>query len=282
LSDGFAAVTPNANNGQSSLWLAPLMKANELLPLNQQSWSYRFTSGADLSSADFRAVLPESSLLPDKGSFLLGKNYGNAAGFGSGSNHTTARSITNRYQVIRTGSGDITISSGRNVHLLNQFASIYSAGTLVSNPTTVINSNDFVVPLLLSAAGRHPGQGPSLGAIQQPYFVQYSMAGGNISIDAANDISRMTRNVSSASGGSLIDDSSRQLPNHWLYRRGYIDPATGKSGIAGVEDGTISLVDEDASTTWWVDFSNFFEGVGALGGGNISMIAFFPKSFSKV
>ncbi len=28
-----------------------------------------------------------------------------------------------------------------------------------------------------------------------------------------------------------------------------------------------------ASTTWWVDFSNFFQGVGALGGGNVTMIA---------
>ena len=28
-----------------------------------------------------------------------------------------------------------------------------------------------------------------------------------------------------------------------------------------------------ASTTWWVDFSNFFEGVGALGGGNVTMVA---------
>src|SRR5262249_4769639 len=27
------------------------------------------------------------------------------------------------------------------------------------------------------------------------------------------------------------------------------------------------------STTWWVDFSNFFEGVGALGGGNVTLVA---------
>ena len=28
-----------------------------------------------------------------------------------------------------------------------------------------------------------------------------------------------------------------------------------------------------ASTSWWVDFSNFFEGVGALGGGNVTLAA---------
>ncbi|RYD24259.1 MAG: filamentous hemagglutinin N-terminal domain-containing protein [Verrucomicrobiaceae bacterium] len=273
LSDGFAAVTANANNGQSTLWLAPLMARNNLLPANAQSWSYRFTSGADLGAADFRAVLSESELDTDKGSFLLGKNYGNAASYGSGGNHTTARSILNRYQVIRTGSGDITINSGRDVLLLNQFASIYSAGTLVSDPTTVIKPNDFVLPMLVNADGRHPTQGPQLGAIQQPYFVQYSMAGGDIDISAANNIARMTRDTNAVTGGNLIDDSSRQLPNHWLYRRGYIDPVTGEAGVGGVDDATFSVVDPSASTTWWVDFSNFFEGVGTLGGGNITFNA---------
>jgi hypothetical protein len=273
LSDGFAGVTPNAANGQSSLWLAPLMARNGLLPANAQSWSYRFTSGADLSSADFRSVLPESGLAANKGSLLLGKNYGNAATYGSGANQTTAVSIANRYQVIRTGSGNIDINSGKNVLILNQFASIYTAGTVVSNPTTVVTPGDFVVPLLLSDTGRHPTQGSLLGAIQQNYFVQYSMAGGNVSIHAADDVARMTRNTNAATGGTLIDDSSRQLPNNWLYRRGYINPVTGQAGVGGVDDGGASLVDPAASTTWWVDYSSFFEGVGTLGGGNILLSA---------
>lgn len=274
LSDGFAAVAPTSENGQSSLWLAPLMAANPLLPANSQSWSYRITSGSDLSSADFGSALPESSLAANKGSLLLGKNYGNAATYGSGANHTTETSIERAgYQVIRTGSGDISIHSGRDVYILNQFASIYTAGTLASNPTTVFKPGDFVVPMLLSDTGRHPTQGSLLGAIQQPYFVQYSKAGGNLHIEAANDVARMTRNSSTTTGGTLIDDSSRQLPNNWLYRRGYIDPVTGASGVAGVDDGGASLTDPNASTTWWVDFSNFFEGLGTLGGGNIQVTA---------
>jgi hypothetical protein len=241
LSDGFSAVPSNANSGNSTMWLAPLMERNELLPANFQSWSYRITSGADFSSADFRSVLSDSELETGKGSFRLGKNYGNAATYGSGTNHTTARSIAGRYQVLRTGSGDISIHSGRDIHILNQFASIYSAGTVVSDPTNVINSGDFVVPLLLSSNGRHPTQGSLLGAVQQQYYVQYSMAGGNVSLTAAGDIARKTRDTNSATGGNLIDDSSRQLPNNWLYRRGYIDPITGKSGEAGVDDGSASL-----------------------------------------
>jgi hypothetical protein len=34
-----------------------------------------------------------------------------------------------------------------------------------------------------------------------------------------------------------------------------------------------SVAGDVASTSWWVNFSNFFEGVGALGGGNVQMVA---------
>lgn len=273
LSDGFAGVTPNATNGQSSLWLAPLMERNNLLPANTQSWSYRFTSGADHQAADFKAVLPESDLALTKGSLLLGKNYGNAANFGSGPDLQTSLAIRNRYQTIRTGTGNISISSGRDVFILNQFASIYTAGTLVPEPTRILANGDFVLPQLINEIGLHPDQGETLGVPQQLYPVQYSMSGGNIEITAVNDISRKTRNSNSATGGILIDDSSRQLPNNWLYRRGYVDKIAGIFGVAGTEDGSASINDPAASTTWWIDFSNFFEGVGTLGGGNIEIHA---------
>ena len=251
LSDGFAAVTPSATNGQSSLWLAPLMAQNPLLPVNTQSWSFRLTSGADLGSADSGAVLPESGLTADKGSLLLGKNYGNAATYGSGANFLTSTAIANRYQVIRTGSGDITVNAARDVYLLNQFATIYTAGTQVADPARLFANGDFVVPLLISAAGRQPTPGSTLGAAQQNYVVQYSMAGGDVSIVAGRDIARMTRTVNTATGGVLIADSSRELPVNWLYRRGFVDPATGEFGVGGADDGGATLTDRSASTTWW-------------------------------
>ncbi|MEO8616395.1 MAG: filamentous hemagglutinin family protein [Luteolibacter sp.] len=260
------------------------MASNPLLPINTQSWSYHLTSGADFSSANYRSTISTAELdlsatTRDKGSLLLGKNYGNAANLATESsalNRTTNSAINGRFQVIRTGSGDIEINSARNTYLLNQFATIYSAGTLLSEPTKVQTSGDFIIPYLTNAAGGHPSQG-SLGAIQQRYFVQYSLAGGNVSITAGEDIARMTRDVNSTTGGKLINDSSRQLPNNWLDRRGSIDSTTGESGAIGVGklNGTSSqdLTDPNASTTWWVDFSNFFEGVGTLGGGNILLSA---------
>jgi filamentous hemagglutinin len=253
LSDGFS--------GGTSLWLAPLMAHNPLLPANMQSWSLRLTAGADLSAASFRAVRPLENLTQTTGLLQLGKNAGVATATG-GANALTSSIIGNLFQVIRTGSGNIDIHTGRSLQLLNPFASIYTAGTQVADPTAVATAGDFVTPI----TARNVQQG-NLGAIQQNYTAQYSMAGGNISISAADNIERKTRNNS-----GLIDDSSRQLPNNWLYRRGYVD-ADGSFGAIRIGTGISATSDPAASTSWWIDFSNFFQGIGALGGGNIDLAA---------
>jgi filamentous hemagglutinin len=247
LSDGFT----------SSAYDSTLLDYNPLLAANAQSWSYHLTAGADLSSADFRAVLPISSLAGTSGSLLLGKNYGTNVFLPSGTSAQTRAAVQSRFQVIRTGSGSIDIAAGRDVQLLNQFATIYTAGTKVMNPT-VLPGGSFDLPILDANGGEI-----ALGSVQQNpgYTPQYSYAGGNITINAQADIAHYTRNTA----GNLIADSSRQLPTNWLYRRGYIDPATGQFGVARFGDV--------ASTTWWVDYSNFFEGVGTLGGGNITLVA---------
>lgn len=263
LSDGFAPTLASSNT--SWLWLAPLMSQSALLPVNAQSWSYRMASGADFSGADFHNVMPVTSLAANTGSLLLGKNGGLNLPTGSGSTALTSTAIVNRYQVIRTGSGDIDIVAGRDVQLLNQFATIYTAGTQVASPTTVFTAGDFVLPVLNKTP--LPSNG-SLGSSQQIYPVQYSMAGGNVTIQAGQDIAHLTKDAA----GNLIADSERQLPTNWLYRRGYVDPLTGEFGVSGTS-GTSGVVDPAASTTWWVDFSNFFEGIGALGGGDVTLIA---------
>ena len=100
------------------------------------------------------------------------------------------------------------------------------------------------------------------------------MAGGNVSISAGANIGHYTM-VS----GVLTVDSSRQLPNNWLYRRGYVDSSTGlfaSNGGFGTNPNVMNstnINDVATSTTWWIDYSNFFEGVGALGGGNVSLTA---------
>ncbi|MCB1235824.1 MAG: filamentous hemagglutinin family protein [Verrucomicrobiae bacterium] len=253
ISDGFS--------GGTSLWLSPLVANNALLPDNTESWAYHFTAGSDLAAASYRKTLSTDVLAANAGLLELGKDTGNTITVG-GSNATTASVIGNAFQVIRTGSGEIDLNVGRSLRLLNPFASIYTAGTQVADPTSVFAAGDFVVPITVS----NLTQG-SLGARQQNYPAQYSLAGGNVSIYAGENIERKTTNNSGP-----IDDSSRQLPNNWLYRRGYIG-ADGDYGLVRVGSGPIALTDPAASTSWWIDFSNFFEGVGALGGGDVSLKA---------
>jgi len=253
LSDGFS--------GGSSLWLSSLMDYNPLLPANSQSWSLRMTAGSDQSAADFRAVRSLESIGAASGFLQLGKNTG-AATVPGGANARTSSLITNLFQVIRTGSGNIDINTGRSLQFLNPFASIYTAGTSLASATTVSTSGDFVIPII----NRNVAQG-NLGTAQQNYLAQYSMAGGNVTINSGENIERKTVNNS-----GFIDDSSRQLPNNWLYRRGYVGE-NGEFGRIRIGTGFGSTSDASASTTWWIDFSNFFQDVGALGGGNVSLTA---------
>ena len=247
LSDGFT----------SSAYTSALETPNPLLSANAQSWSYRLTSGADLSAADFRGMQSLASLAADSGSVLLGKNGGFLTSTG-GMTAKVSTVVPNLFQVIRTGSGDITMDAGRDVQLLNPFATIYSAGSLITDPSL---NGTFQSPK--PSFSNYSVAAGFLGGVQQSpaYPVQYAIAGGNVDVSAQQDITHLTVDKY----GNLVADSERQMPVNWLYRRGAVDPATGLFST--------SNYGEIASTTWWVDYSNFFEGVGALGGGNVTLHA---------
>jgi filamentous hemagglutinin len=300
LSDGFTPIAQGSapvfsDNGNSLMWLATLAPIRDTLPVNAQSWSYRLTAGADLTAADFRSVLSEDrldALHPSKGSVLVGEfhpvvpnNQTNGIAAGIGTNGQTADTIRistttanrgTRFETIRTGAGEISISAGRDIRLRNPFASVYTAGVAIPDPTRVLDAGDFVVPYIPSRLTAHPSQtvDGTLGAIQQIYQPVWSMAGGNISISATGDIGRYN-----LVNGEVTPDSSRQMPTNWLYRRGFVNPTTGlfasDGGFGDVPNvnNPTNLTDSATSTTWWIDFSNFFQGIGTLGGGNISLEA---------
>ncbi len=258
LTDGFgdsagAQDIPVDSAGRPEPW------RETLLPLfadgsSQKSWSYRITAGADFSAADFHRVQSLGMLAGQQGSVLLGVDGGENISVPFGSKAQLASVLQGHYQVIRTGAGSIDVSAGRDVQLLNQFATIYTAGALVGDPTL---GGMFDTPILTTVGGQS-----SLGPIIEttPYPAQFSFGGGNVSIVAQEDILHATRD----SAGQLISDSERELPMNWLYRRG--DVAVGGTAELGHSG-------DRQSTAWWIDFSNFFEGVGALGGGNVNLAA---------
>ena len=258
LTDGFA-YNPTADDTANGEENPNSPYTWDLMPVGSESWSYRLVAGAQFngnaSPANFGEVVaqaeaPTGSL--DGGSLQLGVNIPTTFNFG-----TQTSTAANQFaQLIRTGTGDITIDVGGSVYLLNQMSTIYTAGQLApsiagfSSPTgdddTKIETKVYGTPIAPAAQ----------------YTAQYTENGGSIAINAGQDIEHLTKNAS----GQYVLDTSWQFPTNWLYRRG----ATSSTDVF---DTTKLNASEVATTTWWVDFSNFFEGIGALGGGNVSLNA---------
>jgi filamentous hemagglutinin len=233
LNDGFAGAT------YTSVMLDPGVR----------SWSYELTAGSDFKSADTMRVRSPDELATGKGQVLFGQGAGTLPTTGS-SNLKRSSIIPNFYQVIRTGTGDIDIAAGRDVQMLNPLGTIYTAGTQAADLA------DFDRPATPSSLVNFS----NIGTNQAPYFrAQYSLAGGDVSITAGNDIIRLVNGQA---------DSTREMPTNWLYRRGYVDQATGDFGKT-INSASVEI----SSTSWWIDYSNFFQGVGALGGGNVNLVA---------
>ena len=228
LSDGFDL---SNTGGGVNAYSAPLLQG-------QASWSFNLIAGADLSSANINQVNQGA------GSFILGQDAPPVPSAPNSINNPVTTNIVltqdngGYYQTVRTGTGNISITAGGDVQIVNELATIYTAGTAVSNTT------GFDEPFLPITQ-------------DQPYPAQYSTEGGDVTLSAIGNIGLYT-----ATGDP---SSSSELPTSWLYRQG----ATS-NGLFSANSGAQSSIE---STSWWVNFSNFFEGVGALGGGNVKLEA---------
>ncbi|MCE9586897.1 MAG: filamentous hemagglutinin family protein [Verrucomicrobia bacterium] len=254
LSDGFQNATYTAN----------LIALNNALPQNFQSWAYGIGAGSDLGSAS-----SETSSRGGAGSVWIGKTSltGNvvipANEQGKAQTAEAVQAGQGFFQVIRTGTGDIRVSSADSIRLMNQFATIYTAGA----PDADQNLNgSFDAPRLANSSGRLNANSTVLGSSQQSQFVPlYSFGGGNIFLKAGENIEHLQPDPDSP--GRFAADSSRQLPVNWLSRRSEIAPE-GTWNSINLKGETEAL-----STTWWVNYPSFFQGIGTLGGGNITMLA---------
>ena len=207
---------------------------NPLLPTGSQSWSYQLVTGADFGAANLGSVQTVTQLQVSGLGGTLQVGYQNAFSPIVLSN-ANVNDVNTFFQAIRTGTGDITIDTGGDLLLMNNLASIYTAGSQV-DPT-------------LNGSFTAPTGTNTLGSVIP---ATYSQGGGNVLITAQGNIAHETYQT----GNTVVADSSAELPTSWLDREG----AVNGSQIT-------------TPTTWWVDFTNFFEGVGALGGGNVTLSA---------
>jgi filamentous hemagglutinin family protein len=203
-----------------------------MLPAGDLSWSMRLVSGADLQAADTRVLQPKG-LLGQGGNLVLSDQHF------SGQNYDQPS-----FSVLRTGTGSLDLLAGGNFTELSPFG-IYTAGTQIAVDSA------YTLPrgLASDGSGTVLGSGSAYESVILGYQAYYPTGGGDVLVSVQGDLLGNT-----AMGGTV---------GSWLWRQG--------GSIAG------------QSTAWWINFGTYvpvvnnvpvltgFTGIGALGGGNVTI-----------
>ena len=226
--------------------------------IGRQSWSIRLVGGANLASADTGAVRAASVLAAagTSGDILLSDlHYVNP-------NPKNLRSVQPGISVIRTGTGDLSLLAGGSISEASLYG-VYTAGTQSTGIAT-----GYQLPRgtgfdtngqILSTDGTG---GYNYNNLLSGYSAWYPTGGGNVLVSAQGNV---TGDVLSVRGNGVTAYQSDAVGN-WLWRQG---------GNAG------------QSTAWWINFGAYvnstdgsntlqlagFTGIGALGGGNVRVVA---------
>jgi filamentous hemagglutinin len=144
---------------------------------------------------------------------------------------------------VRTGTGTIDVAAGGDVLLGYSFDGYDAGNHLLATETAPLTA-------AIYTAGSPSALSDAQSALFTPSNLSrsgggtpaYPTGGGNIRVAALGDI----RSAPSA-----------QMVSDWLWRRGPLD-------------GTYS---PRTNTSWWVMFDRFRQGIGALGGGGLTLIA---------
>ncbi len=237
-----------ATGSQGQIWgNAPMLAAGT------QSWSLALVSGADTGAASRLAVQPQSALAGGGNMVLSDLHYTqpNQGYYGASPS----------FSVVRTGTGDLTLKAGGDITQYSLYG-IYTAGT-----QTAVDSA-FQQPLATGFDGTVFGAGNPYNAYVVNYQAYYPTGGGNVLVAAQGGV------YGDIYGGGSSGNPASDWVGNWLWRQG-----TGTT--AGVEA---------QSTAWWINFGTYvipqtgagpgyqaalvgFTGIGALGGGNLTVIA---------
>ncbi len=280
---------PVVNGVQGRNWaVAPMLGAGAT------SWSMSFVAGADLNSADRRALNPASA-----GTIRLADTHavrdfnmetGNTAVWGPdntwGAEPNTpvspedmwlcdldplmciitpgAPTVTGSYlagpafSVLRTGTGDLAMLAAGDIRM-NSLYGVYTAGT-----ATAVDPAYNRAPGPLSDGTLVGPKTTEYAAALSTYQAWYPDQGGNVLIAAGGNL------VGDVAGQSGRQSPSSVITGNWLWRQG--------TGTA--------VVDAAVPTSWWINFGTYtantsvefgaadlvgFTGIGALGGGNVAI-----------
>lgn len=267
----------------------------QMLPAGSLSWTMNFVAGANLAAANTASVQAPTSLqqgafgdteagAQQPGSLLLADDHYLAANwrgidinqFGSNSSSDGYSTAVTAFSVIRTGTGDLSLVAGGNFDQTSLYG-IYTAGT--QDPLGGGLDAQFNLPRQDLGTGANAGQLFEPGRkdtttplesalISATYQAYYPTDGGDVLVAAGGD---MTGDVIGPSPSSSNIAPSDAVGN-WLWRQG--------SGVL------------PQNTAWWINFGTLvdpldsnesyatnnpfvqmagFTGIGALGGGNVTV-----------
>ncbi|MBR0871346.1 filamentous hemagglutinin family protein [Bradyrhizobium tropiciagri] len=246
-----------ANNPTAALpnttTATPLMQGG--LGGSKGSFSYNFVAGAAFRAdnappVDPNAVISVSSLSPTV--------TGNVTidGHTSYANTLVNGQTINIPTLVRTGTGSISIAAAGNVLLLDQVApgSVYTAGAVTATPA------DFNAPTLPGSYTNNPN-----GLVSTP---TWATGGGAVTVTAGGSIIgiEMPTDVDGSQTG-IVGGPTGQLWSAWYIHY-------GKSNGSGTPFADCAAAGSVAcQTAAWINYATFFQGFGALGGGDITLSA---------
>jgi len=246
ISDGFAPppATPddagwtNRPDGQGRM-----MAVADMLAPGMRSWSMRLVGGADLGAADSR-TLAAKSRLGEGGDVLLDDPH--LAGVEGGYPGEA-------FSVIRTGTGYLDVLAGGD-YRQNSLFGVYTAGTQIAGSEAWDTGRaQFGDGTVLGAW--NPGYEATLNA-RRMYFTQ---GGGDLLLAAQGDVRGRV------AADTAILRSSNEI-GRWLWRQG--GGELGQRAAWGVNFGQYRM-DGLAGAIELVGFN----GIGTLGGGNLTVRA---------
>ena len=243
----FAQLRPQNANGTQGV----IYPVQPMLPAGALSWSMCLVSGSDLGAADSR-VLQAKSALNGQGNLVLNDP------------HISVASGIPNFSVLRTGTGYLDILSGGNF-VENSIYGIYTAGTQTAPILDANGNNPYNQPRGLSQDGstilgsQYSNYESVISGAYQAYYPDH---GGNVLVSAQGNI------VSVDDGGYTGFTRPTYSAGDWLWRQG--GERLGQPGAWWINFGTYIA---DTFTNSMAPVLTGFTGIGALGGGNVMVLA---------
>ncbi|MBV9235522.1 MAG: hypothetical protein JOZ94_06785, partial [Xanthobacteraceae bacterium] len=237
---GLMAIVPGVNNG---------------------SFSYDFVAGAAFGTGLATSANPDATASVanpaaagiSSASIIIG---GHSSYMDTNTNSALINPLINIPTLVRTGTGAIDLVAAANVAFVDQTApgAVYTAGALVTPP------DYFTTPAVPASYFASPN-----GLVGGP---SWSNGGGSVTITAGGSIIGIEMPTDDANGSQtgLPGAPTGQLWSSWYMTFGLsAGTATPFSGCTSASTA--------CQTAAWVNFNTFFQGFGALGGGNMTLSA---------